>query len=297
MREQYAAALVEAGVAQRGRGRRARRRACSRRCETRTRRLKEAIAAGSAARRGGAPPGSRGTTRTVETAVPAERLRDLNEQLLTVPEGFTVHPKLAKQLERRARDDRRGGRHRLGPGRGPRASRRLARRRHPGPAHRPGHRARHVLAPPPRPPRREDGREVHADRAPAGRVRALPGLQLAALRDGRARLRVRLLGRVPARARPLGGAVRRLRQLGAGDRRPVHRLGALEVAAELPAHAAPSARLRGQRPGALERAASSASCSSPRRRTSGSSTARRRRSTSTSSAARRSTRSRGRSSS
>jgi 2-oxoglutarate decarboxylase len=37
----------------------------------------------------------------VETAVPAARLRDLGEQLLRVPEGFTVHPKLVKQLERR----------------------------------------------------------------------------------------------------------------------------------------------------------------------------------------------------
>jgi 2-oxoglutarate dehydrogenase E1 component len=37
----------------------------------------------------------------VETAVPAVRLRALGEQLLRVPDGFTVHPKLVKQLERR----------------------------------------------------------------------------------------------------------------------------------------------------------------------------------------------------
>jgi multifunctional 2-oxoglutarate metabolism enzyme len=37
----------------------------------------------------------------VETAVPAERLRDLGEALLRVPDGFTVHPKLVKQLDRR----------------------------------------------------------------------------------------------------------------------------------------------------------------------------------------------------
>jgi 2-oxoglutarate dehydrogenase E1 component len=37
----------------------------------------------------------------VETAVPAARLRELNDELLGVPEGFTVNPKLAKQLERR----------------------------------------------------------------------------------------------------------------------------------------------------------------------------------------------------
>ncbi|HEX4186783.1 MAG TPA: multifunctional oxoglutarate decarboxylase/oxoglutarate dehydrogenase thiamine pyrophosphate-binding subunit/dihydrolipoyllysine-residue succinyltransferase subunit, partial [Solirubrobacteraceae bacterium] len=37
----------------------------------------------------------------VETAVPAARLRELGEDLLRVPEGFTVHPKLVKQLDRR----------------------------------------------------------------------------------------------------------------------------------------------------------------------------------------------------
>jgi 2-oxoglutarate dehydrogenase E1 component len=37
----------------------------------------------------------------VDTAVPAFELRALGEQLLRVPEGFTVHPKLVKQLERR----------------------------------------------------------------------------------------------------------------------------------------------------------------------------------------------------
>jgi multifunctional 2-oxoglutarate metabolism enzyme len=37
----------------------------------------------------------------VATAVPADQLRALNEELLTVPDGFTVHPKLVKQLERR----------------------------------------------------------------------------------------------------------------------------------------------------------------------------------------------------
>jgi 2-oxoglutarate dehydrogenase E1 component len=41
------------------------------------------------------------TDAEVETAVPEERLRGLNAELLRVPDGFTVHPKLAKQLERR----------------------------------------------------------------------------------------------------------------------------------------------------------------------------------------------------
>ncbi|HEV7163447.1 MAG TPA: multifunctional oxoglutarate decarboxylase/oxoglutarate dehydrogenase thiamine pyrophosphate-binding subunit/dihydrolipoyllysine-residue succinyltransferase subunit [Solirubrobacteraceae bacterium] len=37
----------------------------------------------------------------VETAVPEARLRELGNQLLRVPDGFTVHPKLVKQLDRR----------------------------------------------------------------------------------------------------------------------------------------------------------------------------------------------------
>jgi 2-oxoglutarate dehydrogenase E1 component len=37
----------------------------------------------------------------VVTAVSGDRLRQLNEELLAVPEGFTVNPKLAKQLEKR----------------------------------------------------------------------------------------------------------------------------------------------------------------------------------------------------
>jgi 2-oxoglutarate dehydrogenase E1 component len=37
----------------------------------------------------------------VDTAVPAARLRELGNELLRVPEGFTVHPKLVRQLDRR----------------------------------------------------------------------------------------------------------------------------------------------------------------------------------------------------
>jgi 2-oxoglutarate dehydrogenase E1 component len=44
-------------------------------------------------------PGTTGST--VHTAVSAARLRALNEQLLRVPDWFTPHPKLMKQLERR----------------------------------------------------------------------------------------------------------------------------------------------------------------------------------------------------
>jgi 2-oxoglutarate decarboxylase len=37
----------------------------------------------------------------VKTAVPEDRLKVLNEELLAVPDGFTVHPKLVRQLEQR----------------------------------------------------------------------------------------------------------------------------------------------------------------------------------------------------
>jgi 2-oxoglutarate dehydrogenase E1 component len=42
-----------------------------------------------------------GTAARVQTAVPLERLRELNEHLLTVPEGFTIHRKLERPRERR----------------------------------------------------------------------------------------------------------------------------------------------------------------------------------------------------
>ena len=43
----------------------------------------------------------RSASPEVPTAVGAGTLRELNEALLTVPDGFTVHPKLVKQLDRR----------------------------------------------------------------------------------------------------------------------------------------------------------------------------------------------------
>jgi 2-oxoglutarate dehydrogenase E1 component len=63
-------------------------------------RLKESIAASapSAPRDERVPFEAAGE---VATAVPADRLRSLNERLLAVPEGFTIHPKLLRQLERR----------------------------------------------------------------------------------------------------------------------------------------------------------------------------------------------------
>ena len=65
--------------------------------------LKEAIAAsaGTPEQATGSYELDRSPSPEVATAVPADLLRALNEALLTVPEGFTIHPKLLRQLERR----------------------------------------------------------------------------------------------------------------------------------------------------------------------------------------------------
>ena len=62
--------------------------------------------AGVQGQHGGAPAQERqvrlsGAGQEVETALSPEFLRALNDQLHSWPEGFTVHPKLRKQLERR----------------------------------------------------------------------------------------------------------------------------------------------------------------------------------------------------
>jgi len=44
-----------------------------------------------------------------DTAVAADLLTEINEQLLAVPDGFTVHPKLKRQLERRRETIAQGG--------------------------------------------------------------------------------------------------------------------------------------------------------------------------------------------
>ncbi len=187
----------------------------------------------------------------VDTALPAEKLRALNEELLRTPDGFNVHRKLRRPLVQADRGDR-AGRDRLRPGRGARL-RLAAQRGRPRPPHRPGHRARHLLPPSPRPPRREHRPQVLPDAEPRGRLRSLRALQQPALGDRLPRLRVRLLGRLAERAGPLGGTVRRLRQRRPGDHRQLHRLRRVEVGPDQPPHAAAATRLRGLRARALQR--------------------------------------------
>ena len=63
--------------------------------------IKAADEAGQVEQKTGEYQLDRSPSPEVKTAVGVDRLRSLNDELLRVPEGFTVHPKLVKQLERR----------------------------------------------------------------------------------------------------------------------------------------------------------------------------------------------------
>ena len=155
----------------------------------------------------------------------AERLQALNDELLRVPEGFTVHPKLVKQLERR--------RNALGADGGIDW------------AHAESLAYASLLTE--GTPVRLTGQDVERGTfsqrhlvlhdAKTGQsvcpIQNLPGalapfeLHNSPLSEmACARLRVRLLAGGAGDARAVGGAVRRLRQRRAGHHRPVHRLAA-----------------------------------------------------------------------
>ena len=63
--------------------------------------LKEELSTAGAEQPTGGYELDRSPSPEVRTAVDADKLRALNDDLLKIPEGFTVHPKLIKQLERR----------------------------------------------------------------------------------------------------------------------------------------------------------------------------------------------------
>ena len=153
---------------------------------------------------------------------PGEALRKLNEELLRVPDSFTIHRKLRKPLlEAPRRDGRRGDRVRARRGAGVRLAADRGRARPASPARTP---SAAPSPPPPRPPRREDGPALRADPEPGGANAPRSSSTTARSRSRLPRLRVRLLGRLAGQPDPLGGAVRRLRQLGPGDHRQLHRL-------------------------------------------------------------------------
>ena len=99
VRELYADALVEAGVVTNEEAGR-----LLDEVQERMRAAHEALKASFGSPGGGGRRDrriGRGADVQLETAVPADVLGELNERLLDVPEGFQVHPKLAKALERR----------------------------------------------------------------------------------------------------------------------------------------------------------------------------------------------------
>jgi 2-oxoglutarate dehydrogenase E1 component len=107
VREQYAQALVEEGTVTQEEVE-----AMSARVETTLKEAHERLKttfgqAVPAVAYEGRIPASSGAE--VVTAVAADTLRGLNAELLRVPEGFTVNPKLAKQLERRRETLEEGG--------------------------------------------------------------------------------------------------------------------------------------------------------------------------------------------
>jgi 2-oxoglutarate dehydrogenase E1 component len=96
VREKLAAALVEEGVVTREEVD-----ARSQAVVDELRRAHEALKAsfGRPHEEEAEPPAE--VAADIVTAVPAEQLGALNRELLRVPDGFTIHPKLARQLERR----------------------------------------------------------------------------------------------------------------------------------------------------------------------------------------------------
>jgi 2-oxoglutarate dehydrogenase E1 component len=98
VREQYAARLVEAGVLQAEEAGELVAAVQARMREAHET-LRKSLEAGGGTYRERRP--GRVGEEQPETAVPVETLERLNHELLRVPDGFTVHPKLARQLERR----------------------------------------------------------------------------------------------------------------------------------------------------------------------------------------------------
>ena len=187
----------------------------------------------------------------VKTAVAPDRLRVLGEELLAVPDGFMVHPKLAKQLEQR----REAVHHPDGKILWAQAealafasllTEGIPIRLTGQDTERGTFSQRHLVL-----HDAKTGQEYSPIQQPPGRARADGAPQQPAVGDGVRGLRVRLLAGGAGDAGAVGGAVRRLRQRRPGDHRPVHRLGSREVGPDLEADAAAAPRVRGLRPRAL----------------------------------------------
>ncbi len=99
VREQYASALAAEGVVSVEEGEELVARVQERMREAHEA-LKASFAAGGTSSREERRPGRVGAQET-ETAIPEKQLEKLSRELLRVPDGFSAHPKLWKQLERR----------------------------------------------------------------------------------------------------------------------------------------------------------------------------------------------------
>ncbi len=104
VRAQYASALVQAGVVSQADAD-----AGAELAYQRLVGIQQALKAAPTAPQQDPPASTRVSTGAIETALAKEFLVALNEQLFSWPDGFTVNPKLAKQLERRRQEIADGG--------------------------------------------------------------------------------------------------------------------------------------------------------------------------------------------
>ena len=157
-----------------------------------------------------------GSDWSADTAVKAERLRAVAEVLRHPPAGFTLQARAKRLLDERYQMVERGEGIDWGCAE-TLAYGTLLLEGFPVRLSRPGHRARHLQPPPRRALRRRDRRRLGAAQPTSRPDQALVrGREQPALRDGRARLRVRDVERRSPAPRRVGGAVRRLRQRRAG---------------------------------------------------------------------------------
>ncbi len=101
VREQFAAHLTEQGVITADDAERLQRRVATLLKEAHERLTERFARSEARTHDSGSLPQMPSAENEVVTAVPVERLRGLDRQLVAVPDHFAIHPKLARQLERR----------------------------------------------------------------------------------------------------------------------------------------------------------------------------------------------------
>ncbi len=163
-------------------------------------------------------------TPEVQTKVPAQTLVDLARRMAQLPSGFSPNAKVAKVWQDRLAKLEGGDTFDWGTGEAMAFASLLA-EGHADPPVRPGRAPRHLHATATPCSSTQDGERYSPLQNLGSQQGKFEVWDSALSRAGRARLRLRLLARLPRRARLLGGAVRRLRQRRAGHHRPVHLVG------------------------------------------------------------------------